>query len=179
MRVTSLLSQLLFNGLKQEAQLSQRGRAMPRVVEYFGQSLKTALSRRINMMTFANLGSVCLPSLKFVGLCVRRIRRVQCVSCLFTTVSQLFEPQLQKIVIFTYPAFIFCLPQGRPCGNHGKRCMNKRKKEKCLSNPSQHVPAIFNSFPVIRTASAKNRRLHVPQPIFLSASLYVSKRGAY
>ena len=26
---------------------------------------------------------------------------------------------------------------------------------------------IFNSFPVIRTASAKNRRFHVPQPTFL------------
>ena len=28
-------------------------------------------------------------------------------------------------------------------------------------------PSIFNSFPVIRTASAKNRRFHVPQPTFL------------
>ena len=28
-------------------------------------------------------------------------------------------------------------------------------------------PCIFNSFPVIRTASAKNRRFHVPQPTFL------------
>jgi len=28
-------------------------------------------------------------------------------------------------------------------------------------------PSIFNSFPVIRTASEKNRRFHVPQPIFL------------
>jgi len=27
--------------------------------------------------------------------------------------------------------------------------------------------SIFNSFPVIRTASAKNRRFHVPQPMFL------------
>ena len=27
-------------------------------------------------------------------------------------------------------------------------------------------PSIFNSFPVIRTASAKNRRFHVPQPTF-------------
>jgi len=63
---------------RQEAQLSQRGRAMPRVVEYFGWSLKAALSRRINinMVTFANLGSVRLPSLKFVGLRVRKIRRI-------------------------------------------------------------------------------------------------------
>ena len=49
---------------------------MPRVVEYFGLSLKAALSRRITMVTFANLGSVCLPSLKFVGLRVRKIRRI-------------------------------------------------------------------------------------------------------
>ena len=28
-------------------------------------------------------------------------------------------------------------------------------------------PSIFNSFPDIRTASAKNRRFHVPQPTFL------------
>jgi len=27
--------------------------------------------------------------------------------------------------------------------------------------------SIFNSFPVIRTASAKNRSFHVPQPTFL------------
>jgi len=121
------------------------------------------------------------------------------------------------------PAFIFCLPWGRPCGNHAKRCMNE-KTIQCLPNPSQHVPiylqqfpsysnrkklplwrtaahifvssgnahraitlnvvwmerefdayklsrsmypSILNSFPVIRTASAKNRRFHVPQPTFL------------
>jgi len=28
-------------------------------------------------------------------------------------------------------------------------------------------PSVFNGFPVIRTASAKNRRFHVPQPTFL------------
>jgi len=28
-------------------------------------------------------------------------------------------------------------------------------------------PPTFNTFPVIRTASAKNRRFHVPQPTFL------------
>jgi len=62
------------------------------------------------------------------------------------------------------PAFIFCLPWGRPCGNHAKRCMNE-KTIQCLPNPLQHLPIyIYNSFPVIRTASAKNRRFHVPQP---------------
>jgi len=35
----------------------------------------------------------------------------------------------------------------------------------CLAACTHH--SIFNSFPVIRTASAKNRRFHVPQPTFL------------
>jgi len=33
--------------------------------------------------------------------------------------------------------------------------------------PRSIFPSIFNSFPVIRTASAKNRRFHVPQSTFL------------
>ena len=40
------------------------------------------------MVTFANLGSVRLPSLKFVGLCVRKIRRIQCVSVIYTVVQK-------------------------------------------------------------------------------------------
>jgi len=33
--------------------------------------------------------------------------------------------------------------------------------------PRSMYPSIFNSFPVIRTASAKKCRFHVPQPTFL------------
>jgi len=33
--------------------------------------------------------------------------------------------------------------------------------------PRSMYLSIFNSFPVIRTASAKNRHFHVPQPTFL------------
>ena len=40
------------------------------------------------------------------------------------------------------------------------------QKIRCLQIVSQHVP-ICNSFPVIRTASAKNRNFHVPPPAFL------------
>ena len=80
------------------------------------------------------------------------------MSCL--TVSQLFEPQLQKIVIFTYPAFIFCLPWGRPCGNHAKRCMDE-KTIQCLPNPSQHVPIYlqqFTSYTMLKSMrKSKNR----------------------
>ena len=63
-------------------------------------------------------------------------------------------------------AFIFCLPWGRPCGNHAKRCMNEKTFSACQT-PRSMYPPIFNSFPVIRTASAKNRSFHVPQPTFL------------
>ena len=68
------------------------------------------------MVTFANLGSVRLPSLKFVGLRVRKIRRIESVSCLSTTVSQLFEPKVQKIAVFTYRSPHFLFPLGAPLG---------------------------------------------------------------
>jgi len=42
----------------------------------------------------------------------------------------------------------------------------KRQFSACQT-PRSIYPSIFNSFPVIRTASAKNRRFHVPQPTFL------------
>jgi len=205
------------------------------------------------MVTFANLGSVRLPSLKFVVL---RIRKIRCISvpahlamwlqtditigqkpdaiwrrkpgrprktwisqiqedvhmsarsywdastrrghgrmtqrsfmttrswwwCLSITVFQLFKPQLKKIVVLHTTSFIFCLPWGRPCGNHAKRCMNE-KTIQCLPNPSQHVPIYLQQFPVInpsqhvpiylqqfpviQMASAKNRCSHVLQPTFL------------
>jgi len=44
----------------------------------------------------------------------------------------------------------------------------KRQSSACRT-PCSMYPSVFNSFPVkhIRTASAKNRRFHVPQPTFL------------
>jgi len=42
----------------------------------------------------------------------------------------------------------------------------KRQFSACRT-PRSMYPSIFNSFPVIGTASAKNRRFHVPQPTFL------------
>ena len=144
---------------------------------------------------------------------------------LSSTVSQLFEPQLQKNRRFHVPQPTFLFPLETPsCDYHAIRCMNG-KTIQCLPNPSQHVliylqyfpsyttltsmrksknryfyhifvspwdapgaitlnvvwmerefdayklfrsmyPSIFNTFPVIRTASAKNRRFHVLQPTF-------------
>ena len=60
----------------------------------------------------------------------------------------------------------FCFPWRRPCDYHAICCMD-RNTSQCLSNPRSMYPSIFNSFPVIRTASAKNRCFHVPQPTFL------------
>jgi len=42
----------------------------------------------------------------------------------------------------------------------------KRQFSACQTRRSMY-PSIFNTFPVSRTASAKNRRFHVPQPTFL------------
>jgi len=60
----------------------------------------------------------------------------------------------------------FCFPWGRPWGNHVTCCMDG-KRIRCLQIVSQHVHIYLQQFPVIRTASAKNRRFHVPQPTFL------------
>ena len=98
------------------------------------------------MVTLANLGSVRLPSLKFVGLRARKIRRIQCVSCRSTTVSQLFEPQVQKIAVFTYRSPHFCFPWRRSCDYYAICCMDG-KTIQCLSNPSQHVPIYLQQFP--------------------------------
>ena len=74
------------------------------------------------------------------------------------------EVPAQVYILAIFTTFLF--PWGRPWGNHAKRCMD-RKRLRCLQIVLQHVPSIFNSFPVIRTASAKNRSFRVPQPTFL------------
>ena len=112
---------------------------MPRVVEYFRQSLKAALIRRINMATFANVGSVRLPSLKFVGIRVRKLRHILvCQLSIYNSFPVIRTTIAKKSSFLRTQAFIFCLPWGRPCGNHAKRCMNE-KTIQCLPNPSQHV----------------------------------------
>ena len=97
------------------------------------------------MLTFANLRSVCLPSLKFVGLRVQKIRRIQCVSCLSTQFPSYSNHNCKKSLFLRTQAFIFCFPWGRPCDNYAKRCMNE-KTIQCLPNPSQHVPICLEQF---------------------------------
>ena len=60
------------------------------------------------------------------------------------------------IAIFTYPGLHFCLPWGRPCGNHAKR-MNE-KTIQCLPNPSQHVPIYLQQFPSYSNCKCKKNR---------------------
>jgi len=60
----------------------------------------------------------------------------------------------KKSSFLSTPAFIFCLPWGRPCGNHAKRCMNE-KTIQCFPNPSQHVPIYLEQFPSYSNCKCK------------------------
>jgi len=71
---------------------------------------------------------------------------------LSSTVSQLFEPQVQKIAVFTYRSPNFCFPWRRPCDYHAICCTDGRTIQ-CLSNPRRMYLSIFNSFRVIRCLS--------------------------
>ena len=68
---------------------------------------------------------------------------------LSSTVSQLFEPQMQKNRHFYVPQPTVLFPWRRPCDYHAICCMDG-KTIQCLTNPSQHVPICLNSFRVIR-----------------------------
>jgi len=65
---------------------------------------------------------------------------------LSSTISQLFEPQVQQITVFTYRSPHFCFPWGRPWGNHAKCCMDG-KMIRCLQIVPQNVPIYLQLFP--------------------------------
>jgi len=65
---------------------------------------------------------------------------------LSSTVSQLFEPQVQKIAVFTFRSPQFCFPWRRPCDYHAICCMDE-KTIQCLPNSSQRVPIYLQYFP--------------------------------
>jgi len=62
------------------------------------------------------------------------------------TVSQLFEPQVQKIAVFTYRSPHFCFSWRRPCDYNAICCIDG-KTIQCLPNTSQHVPIYLQKFP--------------------------------
>jgi len=73
----------------------------------------------------------------------------------------------KKIAIFTYPGLhFFVCPGDAPVAITQNVTWMKRQFSACQT-PCSMYPPIFNNFPVIRTASAKNRRFHVPQRTFL------------
>ena len=55
---------------------------------------------------------------------------------------------------FHVPQPTFCFPWRRRCDYHAICCMDGETMQ-CLSTACSMYPSIFNSFPVIRTASAK------------------------
>ena len=52
------------------------------------------------------------------------------------------------------PGLHFCLPWGRPCGNHATRCINE-KTIQCLPNPSHYVPIYLQQFPIYSNRKCK------------------------
>jgi len=91
---------------------------------------------------------------------------------LFLTLSQLFEPQVQKIAIFTYRSPHFCLPWRRPGGNYAICCMDG-KASQCLTNASQHVPIYLQQFP-----SNSNRKCKKSPFSRTAAHIFVSSGDA-
>jgi len=66
---------------------------------------------------------------------------------LSSTVSQLFEPQVQKLAVFTYRSPHFCFPWRRSCDYHPIFSMDG-KTIQCLPNTSHHVPIYLEYFPI-------------------------------
>jgi len=129
----------------------------------------TALCSAILTSFFFSLGTLfaesrwILHSQKNIAMLAKLLAACTRLS---TTVSQLSEPQLQKIAIFTYRAlhFLFAL------GTSAKRCMNE-KTSQCLPNPSQHVPIYLQQFP-----SYSNRKCKISPFSRTTAHIFVSPR---
>ena len=80
---------------------------------------------------------------------------------LSSTVSQLFEPQVQKIAVFTYRSPHFCFPWRRFWGNLAKCCVDG-KRIRCLQIVSLHVPITITVSEIERDIYEKNRHFIIP-----------------
>jgi len=80
-------------------------------------------------------------------------------------VSQLFEPQVQKIAVFTYRSPHFCFPWRRLCDYHAICCMDG-KTIQCLPNPSQHVPICIPSYTMLKSIRKSKKSLFLPHFCF-------------
>jgi len=86
---------------------------------------------------------------------------------LSTTVSQLFVPQLQKIVIFTYPGLHFLFALGTPLWQ-SRKTLHECKDNWVLAKPlaaCTHLSSTVSQ--LFEPQVQKNRRFHVQQPTFL------------
>ena len=97
----------------------------------------------------------CLPNSRNIYLSNFNSFRV--IRCL----SQCVNP---KIAILPH----FCLPWGRRCRNHAKRCMNENTIQ-CLPNPSQHLPIYVQQF-----SSYSNRKCRKSPFLRTAAHIFVS-----
>jgi len=78
---------------------------------------------RIAAHIFVSLGDAPVIITQYVAWMERQFNACQTLAActhLSSTVSQLFEPQVQKIAVFTYRSPHFCFPWG----NHAKCCMD-------------------------------------------------------
>ena len=73
---------------------------------------------------------------------------------LSSTVFELFEPQVQKIAVFTYRSHIFVFPGDAPATITQYVAWMERKFNGCQFSRSMYL-SIFNSFRVIRWLSPK------------------------
>jgi len=118
------------------------------------------------MLTFANLGSVRLPSWKFVGLRVRKIRRIVCQLSICNSLPVIWATIAKNRHYYVpRPSFFVC-PADPPCGNHAKRCMNEDNS--MLAKPLAECTHLSSTVSqLFEPQLQKNRRFHVPQPTFL------------
>jgi len=91
------------------------------------------------------------------------------------TVSQLFEPQVQKIAVFTYRSPHFCFSWRRPFDYNAICCIDG-KTIQCLPNTPQHVPIYLQKFPsytmLKSMRKSKNRQSHYSKDgLLLSAGI--------
>ena len=81
---------------------------------------------------------------------------------LSSTVSQLFELQVQKIAVFTYRSPHFCFPWGRPWGNHANSMLTN-----CLA-ACAHLTITVSEIErdICRKSSIFHTPLHSTPPLF-------------
>jgi len=80
---------------------------------------------------------------------------VACIH-LSSTVSQLFEPQVQKIAIFTYRRSHFCFPWRRRCDYHAMCCMDGKSQDRAYAYASRGNKTYILNFANHRVATRFN-----------------------